>query len=131
MKKSISFHLLPVLVMLLCLSSCSETTKKTEYTHSIPSNVTEMASLYYPSLYQVSLLDQSNHFFEYIMKYGNFVSGASTYYKKEIFDKYGLFDEKYKLLEDYPFYVNLAFNNEKIGYHVISFIGPPPCSSAL
>ena len=50
------------------------------------------------------------------MKYGNFVSGASTYYKKEIFDKYGLFDEKYKLLEDYPFYVNLAFNNEKIGY---------------
>ena len=36
--------------------------------------------------------------------------------KKEIFDKYGLFDEKYKLLEDYPFYVNLAFNNEKIGY---------------
>lgn len=71
---------------------------------------------YYPSLYQVSLLDQSNHFFEYIMKYGNFVSGASTYYKKEIFDKYGLFDEKYKLLEDYPFYVNLAFNNEKIGY---------------
>ena len=39
---------------------------------------------YYPSLYQVSLLDQSNHFFEYIMKYGNFVSGASTYYKKEI-----------------------------------------------
>ena len=52
---------------------------------------------YYPSLYQVSLLDQSNHFFEYIMKYGNFVSGASTYYKKEIFDKYGLFDEKYKL----------------------------------
>ena len=45
MKKSISFHLLPVLVMLLCLSSCSETTKKTEYTHSIPSNVTEMASL--------------------------------------------------------------------------------------
>lgn len=71
---------------------------------------------YYPSLYQVSLLDQSNHFFEYIMKYGNFVSGASTYYKKEIFDKYGLFDEKYKLLEDYPFYANLAFNNEKIGY---------------
>lgn len=45
MKKSISFHLLPVLVMLLCLSSCSETAKKTEYTHSIPSNVTEMASL--------------------------------------------------------------------------------------
>ena len=71
---------------------------------------------YYPSLYQVSLLDQSNHFFEYIMKYGNFVSGASTYYKKDIFDKYGFFDAKYRLLEDYPFYVNLAFNNEKIGY---------------
>lgn len=71
---------------------------------------------YYPSLYQVSLLDQSNHFFEYIMKYGNFVSGASTYYKKDIFDKYGFFDEKYRLLEDYPFYAKLALNNEKIGY---------------
>lgn len=71
---------------------------------------------YYPSLYQVSLLDQSNHFFEYIMKYGNFVSGASTYYKKDIFDKYGFFDAKYRLLEDYPFYAKLALNNEKIGY---------------
>ena len=71
---------------------------------------------YYPSLYQVSLLDQSNHFFEYIMKYGNFVSGASTYYKKDIFDKYGFFDEKYRLLEDYPFYAKLALNDEKIGY---------------
>lgn len=71
---------------------------------------------YYPSLYQVSLLDQSNHFFEYIMKYGNFVSGASTYYKKDIFDKYGFFDEKYRLVEDYPFYAKLALNNEKIGY---------------
>ena len=71
---------------------------------------------YYPSLYQVYLLDQSNHFFEYIMKYGNFVSGASTYYKKDIFDKYGFFDEKYRLLEDYPFYAKLALNNEKIGY---------------
>ena len=71
---------------------------------------------YYPSLYQVSLLDQSNHFFEYIMKYGNFVSGASTYYKKDIFDKYCFFDAKYRLLEDYPFYAKLALNNEKIGY---------------
>ena len=56
MKKSISFHLLPVLVMLLCLSSCSETTKKTEYTHSIPSNVTEMASLDVKSI--VSTVDE-------------------------------------------------------------------------
>lgn len=70
----------------------------------------------YPSSYQISLLNQPNHLFEYIMRYGNFISGASTYYKKDIFEKYGLFDEKYKLLEDYPFFAKLALNDEKIGY---------------
>lgn len=29
--------------------------------------------------------------------------GCSTYYNKHVFDKYGLFDEEYRLLEDLPF----------------------------
>ena len=36
---------------------------------------------------------------------GNVISGASTYYRREIFEKIGFFDENYFLLEDYPFYI--------------------------
>lgn len=45
-------------------------------------------------------------------KCNRFGSG-STAYKKEIFGKY-TFDEKYKYLEDWPFWLKLLFNNEKI-----------------
>lgn len=36
---------------------------------------------------------------------GNIISGASTYYKRSVFDEIGFFDEGYKLLEDFPFYL--------------------------
>lgn len=45
MRKSIYFCLLPFLLMALCLSSCGETEKKTEYTHVIPANATEVAAV--------------------------------------------------------------------------------------
>lgn len=38
---------------------------------------------------------------------GNIISGASTYYRRELFDSVGYFDETYRLLEDYPFYIEL------------------------
>ena len=34
---------------------------------------------------------------------GNIVCGATLYYRRTVFDKYGFFDEKYDLLEDYPY----------------------------
>ncbi|MCQ0983651.1 glycosyltransferase [Vibrio cholerae] len=37
----------------------------------------------------------------------NVVSGASTYYRREVFDIVGYFDVAYKLLEDYPFYIDV------------------------
>lgn len=43
MRKSISFYLLPVLLTVLCLSSCSETGQKTEYTHVIPATSVALA----------------------------------------------------------------------------------------
>lgn len=45
-------------------------------------------------------------------KSNRFGSGA-TAYKKVLFNKYK-FDEKYKYLEDWPFWLKLLFNNEKI-----------------
>ena len=42
---------------------------------------------------------------------GNIISGASTYYHRKIFDQIGLFDENYRLLEDFPFYLKALRND--------------------
>ncbi|MEY0099049.1 glycosyltransferase [Providencia stuartii] len=47
----------------------------------------------------------------------NIISGASTYYHKDIFNKLGGFDENYILLEDYPFYLKAL--DHKIPIHLI------------
>jgi glycosyltransferase involved in cell wall biosynthesis len=47
---------------------------------------------------------------------GNFISGASTYYHKDVFDAVGFFDERYRLLEDYPFYLKLLKDNRNIHF---------------
>lgn len=47
----------------------------------------------------------------------NFICGASTYYRRIVFDKIGLFDEDYIFLEDYPFYLKALDNGIKI-YHL-------------
>ena len=44
----------------------------------------------------------------------NFISGASTAQSKECIDKYKLFDEQYRLLEDYPAYLKLTYNDVRI-----------------
>lgn len=45
---------------------------------------------------------------------GNYISGASTYYAKELFEKYGAFDENMFLIDDYPKYLRLLFAGERI-----------------
>ena len=59
MRKSISFYLLPFLFIVLCLSSCSKTEKKTEYTHAIPANATEVAALDLTSIVDKAGLNNS------------------------------------------------------------------------
>lgn len=44
----------------------------------------------------------------------NFISGASTYHAKKLFEKYGYFDEEYILLEDQPKYLELVRKKVKI-----------------
>ncbi|MGL5777569.1 glycosyltransferase [Cetobacterium sp.] len=56
----------------------------------------------------------SKEIYYYLLKRGNFISGASTYYSRKLFEKYGLFDEEFLLLEDYPYYLNLFRNGECI-----------------
>ncbi len=47
----------------------------------------------------------------------NLLSGCCTFYTKELFDKYGLFDERYRLVEDYPYYISLLKKGVKIPHH--------------
>ncbi|HDZ8979844.1 TPA: glycosyltransferase [Aeromonas veronii] len=46
---------------------------------------------------------------------GNIISGACTYYHRDAFNLLGHFDESYRLLEDYPFYVKALSNSIPIG----------------
>lgn len=62
-----------------------------------------------PSRKHAKLFDEGKEecFLNYLVRNGNIISGASTYYHREVFHEYGLFDTRYKLLEDYPFYCKL------------------------
>lgn len=54
--------------------------------------------------------------YKYLIYNGNIISGSSTYYKREIFEKYGYFDEDMLLLEDFPFFLRLLRNNKEIKF---------------
>lgn len=66
-----------------------------------------------PKKYYVDILNSDENLYRALCK-GNFISGACTYYSKEFFDEYGLFNEEYRLLEDYPKYLQATRNNCKI-----------------
>ena len=46
----------------------------------------------------------------------NFISGSSTYYHRDIFNEVGFFDERYRLLEDYPFFLKVLLDERKIHF---------------
>lgn len=68
-----------------------------------------------PSKKDISILVSGKSKLEKRMYMGNFIYGACTYYRRDVFDKYGLFDEEFKLLEDYPFYLKILHYGESIG----------------
>ncbi|MGU5558852.1 glycosyltransferase [Aeromonas caviae] len=51
-----------------------------------------------------------------IMVQGNIISGASTYYHRKCFEEFGVFDEKCRLIEDYPYYIKVL--SAGIGIHL-------------
>lgn len=52
----------------------------------------------------------------------NFISGSSTVYTKKLFENFGLFSEEYKLLEDYPKYLQVTRRNVPINFFDRSII---------
>ncbi len=53
-------------------------------------------------------------FRKYMFDVKNVLSGSSTCYSRELFDKYGGFDEQYRLVEDYSYYLMLLEKGQKI-----------------
>ena len=48
---------------------------------------------------------------------GNFISGAVTYYSREYFNRYGLFNEEYYLIEDWPAILKCMRNDIRWTYY--------------
>lgn len=70
-----------------------------------PSMLTGMLLKYAPGM----LLD-------YMIRKKNVISGCCTFYQKELFELYGYFDERYHLVEDYPYYVMLLQKKVQFGW---------------
>lgn len=68
-----------------------------------------------PNRKEIKVLKSNKNIYRILCK-GNFISGACTYYSKEFFRRYGLFDEEYKLLEDYPKYLYATRNKCEIKF---------------
>lgn len=60
------------------------------------------------------LFDKPEVLLKKIIVHGNLISGASTYYHRDVFNLLGCFDINYKLLEDYPFYIKALSAGLKI-----------------
>lgn len=53
---------------------------------------------------------------DYMINKKNVISGCCTFYRKDLFEKYGFFDEQYFLVEDYPYYVMLLQKKVRFGW---------------
>lgn len=53
---------------------------------------------------------------DYMVRKKNVLSGCCTFYRKELFETYGYFDERYHLVEDYPYYVMLLQKKVRFGW---------------
>ncbi|MDB1948000.1 glycosyltransferase [Clostridium tertium] len=50
----------------------------------------------------------------YNMIFRNYIPAPTVFFAREIFTQYGLFEEKYRFFEDYPMWIKLLYNGEKI-----------------
>ncbi|MCR5012719.1 MAG: glycosyltransferase [Lachnospiraceae bacterium] len=52
----------------------------------------------------------------YMVRKRNLISGCCTFESRELFEKYGKYDTSYRLLEDYPYVVDLLRNGARIDF---------------
>ncbi|MBV7405702.1 glycosyltransferase [Enterobacter sp. ENT03] len=83
-------------------------------------NGKELASR--PLPHERQLFKNSKKLLNYLITHGNFISGAATTYRKSTLERLDYFDERYRLLEDYPFYVKALTNHIEIYFMPIKGI---------
>jgi len=69
-----------------------------------------------PPLNKRFLFNSPKRLLKHLMIKGNIISGASTYYSRYVFEQCGFFDEQYRLLEDYPYYIKALSQGFKIKF---------------
>lgn len=67
-----------------------------------------------PNKYEIGLFQNQEKLKHHTLAKGNFISGAATSYRKQTLVELNYFDESFRLLEDYPFYVKALLNNIRI-----------------
>ena len=59
---------------------------------------------------------------DYMINKKNVISGCCTFYREDLFERYGYFDEQYFLVEDYPYYVMLLQKKVRFGWSSMASI---------
>lgn len=70
-----------------------------------------------PTTYEIKLLNKYDNkkTLQYICTTSNFLSGSSTSFSRKVFESIGPFDEKYRLMEDLPFFSKALHKGIKVG----------------
>ena len=53
---------------------------------------------------------------DYMLRKRNLISGCCTFTARELFERYGKYDTDYRLLEDYPYVIDLLRNGARIDF---------------
>lgn len=74
--------------------------------------------LLYPSRKYKKILLQGNSkkILKYECRVGRQLSSIGTFYRKQVIERYGFFDERFVIQEDSPFFLRALYNNEIFGY---------------
>ena len=81
------------------------------HTAMYDSTLTKLESYYLKPIVQKAIEKtetDSSDLLEALIKYGACMPSTSTCFKRTFFEKFGKFDEKYTLIEDYPMHIRLA-----------------------
>lgn len=67
------------------------------------------------------IISDSDLFLSKIL-FENLISAPAVFFKRDVFNEYSMFDEKYLIYEDYPYWVIMAFKKYRVAYKSIASI---------
>lgn len=69
-----------------------------------------------PSKEQIRLIEKGGKVLANSLCHGNFISGSCIYYSRNFFEKFGYFDERLFLVDDYPTLLRILFAGENVAF---------------